>query len=492
MILAGSAKGSQPPVAKESAEGEIRSALCDLEKRDFETAQKRIRAVLATDPENIYAQKILLGILDAAIKFGDSSDQNKARIRTAIEAYDQASKRSAFTAAEKNDLDRYVILLYGLLGKEEVISELQKREADSNRTAPLRSEFYAALAGKSWECSYLITGDKPALEKAEIEKARSCATRGLDYADRAINFNASNDAAWSYKASLLNEASKLAGFENNQAQKILLQGQFTEAQKRSTELANERRAAEEKEWERSLNAVREKVSSQAEAEISETKELTEYRAETSLDEAVKQVFRTVNLELGSLVAPVPMPIPEEKPQGSAGSTVQVERPPIQKGCFREVDGPEQIQEKRDWKQFSPDGDLTVDLPDNVCERGGGFVAASEGVMYTIASMERPKISVSAEIVERVLNISAITFVKFRSRNWVDGGAANAFEIKLLLKENLNGEPRRVYGYQLRSCAERKENVLITQATKAHYYTIDISGANESDPRVQRFIKSLKF
>jgi len=75
---------------------------------------------------------------------------------------------------------------------------------------------------------------------------------------------------------------------------------------------------------------------------------------------------------------------------------------------------------------------------------------------------------------------------------MDEGLANSFELKLLRKEEVNGQPRKVYSYTRASCAERKESVLIVQASKSHYYTIDISGANELDPRVQRFLNSVKF
>ena len=59
------------------------------------------------------------------------------------------------------------------------------------------------------------------------------------------------------------------------------------------------------------------------------------------------------------------------------------------------------------------------------------------------------------------------------------------------KKLVNGQPRKVYAYARVSCAERKESVLIVQAGRTHYYTIDITGANESDARVQRFLKSVK-
>jgi hypothetical protein len=69
---------------------------------------------------------------------------------------------------------------------------------------------------------------------------------------------------------------------------------------------------------------------------------------------------------------------------------------------------------------------------------------------------------------------------------------NSFELKLLRKEDINGQPPKIYAYALVSCSDRKENVLMTQASKAHYYTLDSSGVNESDPCAQRFLKSLKF
>ena len=75
---------------------------------------------------------------------------------------------------------------------------------------------------------------------------------------------------------------------------------------------------------------------------------------------------------------------------------------------------------------------------------------------------------------------------------MDRGPANSFELKLLRKEDVNGQPGKVYAYALIACSQRKEGVLMIQASKAHYYTIDISGANESDERVQRFLKSVKF
>jgi len=51
--------------------------------------------------------------------------------------------------------------------------------------------------------------------------------------------------------------------------------------------------------------------------------------------------------------------------------------------------------------------------------------------------------------------------------------------------------RKIYAYSLISCGERKDGMLIVQASQTHYYTIDINGASESDPRAQRLLTSIQ-
>ena len=152
-----------------------------------------------------------------------------------------------------------------------------------------------------------------------------------------------------------------------------------------------------------------------------------------------------------------------------------------------------MQEKRNWKIFAPAGEeFVVDLPDNVCRgAGGGYIAASEGVMYSINSIPRPAIASTPGMVDGALNTLARTFANLRSGVWLGNGAGNSFELKLVRKENVAGQPRKLYAYAQVSCQVRKESVLLIQAAKTHYYTIDINGANESDPRVQRFLRSLQ-
>jgi hypothetical protein len=332
----------------------------------------------------------------------------------------------------------------------------------------------------------------------DFQAASMCVTRGMEEIENAIKFDPNNELAWSYKTNLLLEASRLAEMENNPAQKALYQKQSDEARKRTEEISarlekeREGKWKEEEEKERENEQASRKRSANRQPDEPEqlTKELTEYRAETSLDKAVEEFFYAD--ELASLVPPVPIASDPIVPE--SGDTTREREPTPQKkpqGCFREVDGLTQVLEKREWKSFSPAGeDFTVELPDNLCASAGGYIAASEGVMYSIFPLARPSIPLDPTIVDGVLNTLARTFVGSRSRTWVDGG--NSFEVRLLKKESMNDRPIKVYAYALISCSKRKDGMLIVYAGKTHYYTVDISGTNEPDQRAQRFLKSAKF
>lgn len=504
----------QQDSTKSSAEQEIRAALCDMDSGDFATAEKRLEKVLQSDPKNIYAQRLLLGMITRQVKLGDKSPENIALARKAIEASQRALNNPQFSSKEKAGIDRQILLLYGEISQEEQTNELLRRVSDSNRTPTERAELYTVLASKSWNCAYEITdlpsnkmntvkNNKAAVsykmpkDPKDFQAARMCVTRGMEAIENAIKFDPNSELAWSYKTILLIEASKLAEMENNPEQKASYQKQSEEAQKRAGEISARLEKEREEKWkkeeeERKNEQASRKQTANKQPDDQEqlTKEITEYKAENSLDKAVEE-FSYAG-ELASLVPPVPIAPDPIAPE--SGDTTKEREPIPQKtpqGCFREVDGPVQVLEKREWKSFSPAGeDITVELPDNVCSSAGGYIAASEGVMYSILPQARPSIPLDPIVVDGVLNTLARTFVGFRSRTWVGGG--NSFEVKLLRKEAVNDQPSKVYAYALISCSKRKDGMLFVYAGKTHYYTVDIGGANESDQRAQRFLKSVKF
>src|SRR6266508_86620 len=423
IFKSGDANTFQGSNSAQSSEPEIRAALCDLEKHDYVDALKKTEAILKTEPGNMYARKVWLGILTRQIRPGDRSIESLALIKKTIDAYSQARRDLRFNVEDTQQIDRKIIFLYSQLGEEELDQELQRRASDTNRSAKDRAEVYAVLASKSWDCAYTLTSKGRSLDKSEIETGKACVAKGLDYANRAITLDSQNESAWSYKASLFRETYTLAGLEGNQKENVSYKRDSDAAIKRTTERADARREAEEKEW--------------------------------------------------------------AKQEGERKKTESTAPPGVQKDCFGEVKGAEKLKEKRAWKNFTAtDGEIMVDLPDNVCSRGGGYVAASEGVMYSIDPIPRPMVSTAPMVVNAVLNTMARTFVGFRAGTWVSDGPTNTFEIKLLRNEDANGQHRKTYSYTLSSCLKRKEGVLIVHAGKTHYYNVDISGAAESDPRVQ--------
>ena len=490
------------PQQKSAAEQEIRAAFCEIDQHAYGLAQQRMERLLQADPADLDARKLLLGILAAQIKPGDTSPENIALIRKAIGAYQEVLPNPKLNADEKRRIDSFLMFLYGRISRDEQRKELERRAVDPTRPAKDRSELYTVLAGQSWDCSYKITelpesklvaGDnkhtiiykKPAAQK-DFESAQACVKRGLDEAETALKLDPDNDSAWSYKVNLLLEAAKLAEMEGDSIRKAAFRKQSDEANKVMNDLFAKRRAAEEKEWVRQEQEQKKADSFTPEEAAAFSRELVELKREKPLAEAIETLF-IPDIELTTLVAPIPSL--EEKSE--AASTTTTSSAP--RGCFREIDGPAQVQEKRNWKIFAPVGEeFVVDLPDNVCRSaGGGYLAASEGVMYSINSIPRPAIALSPGIVDGALNTLARTFANTRSGAWLGSGAGNSFELKLLRKENVAGQPRKLYAYAQVSCQVRKESVLLIQAAKTHYYTIDINGANESDPRVQRFLRSLQ-
>lgn len=487
---------------KSGAEQEIRAALCEIDQHAHGLAQKRIERLLQSDPANLDARKVLLGILAAQIKPADTSPENIALIRKAIDGYQEVLPNPQLTDKEKRRIDDLLVLLYGRVSRDEQRKELERRAVDPKRTAKDRSSVYTVLAAQSWDCSFKITElpesklvivkgspatvtyKKPSAQK-DFESAQGCVKRGLDEVESALKLDPDNESAWSYKTNLLLEASKLAEMEGDSIRKAAYRKQSDEANKVTTDLAARHRAESEKELARQQQEQKSDDSFTPEELAELSRELVEFKRENRLAEAVENVF-IPNIELTTLVAPIP--IPEEK-SGSASTTATR---PAPQGCFREADGPAQL-EKRNWKIFAPAGEeFVVDLPDNVCKSaGGGYIAASEGVMYSINPSPRPSIGLSPGEVDGALNTMARTFANLRSRAWLDDGLGNSFELKLLRKESVLGQPRRLYAYSQLSCQVRKESVLLILAAKTHYYTIDINGANESDPRAQRFLRSLQ-
>ena len=79
--------------AKENVtEQEIRQIICQIDNGNYQGAEADLEKVLQKKPQNVYALRLLPGVLANQIKKGDKSPENIARIRKAIQAYEQSLK----------------------------------------------------------------------------------------------------------------------------------------------------------------------------------------------------------------------------------------------------------------------------------------------------------------------------------------------------------------------------------------------------------------
>ncbi len=454
-------QASQTSATKE----QIYSVLCAIDQNRYEAAQKTLEQLLASDPKNADYQKALVGVQARQVKRGDHSAQNVALIRKTIEGYDRALKNLQLTTDERRRIDKSLTDLYGELGDEEIKNELLKRATDSQRAAQDRKEAYVVLAAKSWDCSFRITSAKNP-DRAVTEKAQTCTNEGLRYVNEALALDPDDESAWSYKSNLLQQAAALAGLRNDQAQKAVYEKQYNEAVK----VANlKAKAQRDKETPQSEETSKNDSYTTEEAQ-QDIKDLSELHLENSFDRVASDLL-TLPFDLVPLVAPRPIEENQSVKSPTPASTPQ---------------------QQYAWKSFAANDDLTMDLPENVQQKtGGSYAAASDGVTYGLMSIPRHAEQTQPQVVNGILNTMARTQAQIIGRLWLGQALGNRYELKFIRSEDAGGEQRKIFAYSLISCGERKEGVMVIQASRAHYYMIDINGAGESDPRAQRVLTSIK-
>jgi len=225
------ASGQTAPLtrAQEEAREELNEAARCYREGHFAEARQHSEKALALDPSSKTAVLFIARTIHAQYKPGDQNEANIARARDAIEAY----RRILVQDPQNEEAYKAVASLYSGLKEDELLRQwLVQRAVDATFTAAQRAEAFVVLAARDWDCSFRIT-DLPAnkttilehraekirftkpKDPAEFEKARQCAASGLALIESAIALTRDNEAAWSYKTSLLLELSKLAEMDSN-------------------------------------------------------------------------------------------------------------------------------------------------------------------------------------------------------------------------------------------------------------------------------------
>lgn len=241
------------------AKNEINEAARSYKSGKFADAQKHAERALELYPDDKNAPLFIARSIHAQYKQGVDTPENLQKANDAIAAY----KRILEKNPNNDEAYKAVAFLLGQLGKtDEQIAWIKQRANDQSVDPAKRSESYTFLANKEWECSFQITERKEyqkTVEKdgktviqwvkpenqAEYDKINMCVTRGLENVETAIKLDPNNEKAWGYKTNLLLEKVKISEMENKPEDKAMYAKQADEAQKRTTELSDQKKKEEE-------------------------------------------------------------------------------------------------------------------------------------------------------------------------------------------------------------------------------------------------------
>ena len=379
-----------------------------------------------------------------------------------------------------------------------------RRAARTRATSPARprdkrAEAYTVLASQNWNCAYEITDrseNKRTIERngkttityimpresTVFDKARTCATAGLEYANQAVTLNPKDESAWTYKTELLRELGKISEMKGDAEKKLEFEKRAAEAEAVSTRLSTERSKKIEEQAEQQTRkpdsfSVDELTSEQIK---NLTTEFTYFKSETKISDLIQEMSAP---ELTTLVAPVP------------GANVSEDEE-----TNRRKRAEAALQLKRDWKEFKPDDEqFSAVMPSPVQQSSSPnmkrYETSSEGIGYAIFSLEKHELPDLASKFDQatyesmLLNVTAHATAGWLS-NFLRGSDSGAMaEVRLARKEPVSGHQSRQYVITLTRCDKTTQSVLNYYAGSKHTYIVLINGADENDPRAQRLLRS---
>ena len=227
----------------------------------FADAEERFRTAFELDPTQKNAPVFIARAVQQQYKPGVQTPENLALGEKAVAAYQDILNRDP----ANEDAYKAIVFLYGQMKNEDKVNQLLAERAKNGPTPKAKAEALTILASKQWQCSYDITEQKdnkttvnepnrilikykkPA-NQADFDKAQQCTTEGLKLAEEAASLDPNNPNAWSYKANLLREKSKLAEMNGDATAKADFDKQYEaalETQKRLAADAAKQREAEE-------------------------------------------------------------------------------------------------------------------------------------------------------------------------------------------------------------------------------------------------------
>ncbi len=247
--------------------------------RKFQDAEQLFRNAVSRDPqgqtvEGKAAQLFLARTLHSQF-IGKRDDTAKAE-----EAIQEYKKVLRDDVKDQNSFNAIANLLENLNKDDEWLQWVTERANNEAVPAEQRAEAMTKLAAKKYSCANEISDVDPVKktvkkdgkdvfqftkpeDPAAFETFKKCVQEGVDLANRAEKLNTNSDAAWSYKANMLIQQSRLAEMEGNTAQLESFKAEADKAKAKFKELADARKAKEDaekaaKEAEQNTNSANKK------------------------------------------------------------------------------------------------------------------------------------------------------------------------------------------------------------------------------------------
>lgn len=219
--------------------------------RHFQEAEDLFRAAVTRYPgsdEAKIAQVFLARTLHSEY-VADRSKPEKAEL--AIKEYKNVLDRDI---TDQSSFKSVANLLENLNRDDEWLQWVTDRTNNEKVPPEQRAEALTSLASKQYSCANNITDVEPV--KKEVTKGaervyqftkpsdpnvyaelNKCVAAGTDLADRAVKLDSNSDSAWSYKANMLIQQTRVAEMEGKNDLKETYKAQAEEAKNKFTELA---------------------------------------------------------------------------------------------------------------------------------------------------------------------------------------------------------------------------------------------------------------
>ena len=224
---------------------------------DYKLAEEKFRESYTLDDTQKNAPTLIARAVMQQYKPGVEKPENIAKADAALAEYQKIltndpNNEEAFNA---------IVYLYRQMKNETKEREwLVQRASLDSVPKEKRAVANIILASKQWDCAYDITEgnkktdpikatikyEKPA-NQADFDKAVGCTREGLRLAEQAISLDPANANAWSQKANLLREMSKLSEMDGKAPEKEQYEKQFQDALARHTQLSEEAKKRKEAE-----------------------------------------------------------------------------------------------------------------------------------------------------------------------------------------------------------------------------------------------------